>query len=198
MTPEQQQQAHMLIAFNKAISGFAVKIAAFMHAGGQEVSIEPKWDCNIPLETKFLRSSLIREEVAELLTAIDNNDFVDIADGIADVLYVVIGTALAYGIPTGLVFDIVSENNMTKINAETGVCDKDEYGKILKPEGYVKVALQEPLEKWAVGIKNMGGDEMFKRLVVEGYIRQFRNAQSLILTPGSEEEAKSIAILSTN
>lgn len=198
MTPQQAQQAQMLIAFNKAVSGFAVKVAAFMHAGGQEVSIEPKFDCEIPAETKFLRSSLIREEVKELLDAIDNDDFVGIADGIADSLYVIIGTALAYGIPTGLAFDVVSENNMTKINLETGKCDRSPEGKILKPEGYKKVELEEPLRLWADGIKNAGGDAMFIPLVVEGYIRQFRKAQSAIIQPGDVDEATRLGILSTN
>jgi NTP pyrophosphatase (non-canonical NTP hydrolase) len=198
MTPQQQQQVQMLVAFNKAVSGFAVKIAAFMHAGGQEVSIEPKFNCEIPAETKFLRSSLIREEVKELLDAIDNDDFIGIADGIADALYVIIGTALAYGIPAGLVFDVVSENNMTKIDLETGKCDKDENGKIIKPEGYQKVKLEGPLKAWADGIVKAGGDAMFIPLVVEGYIRHFKQQQSAIIQPGSVEDATRMTILTTN
>lgn len=179
-----QQQQVTLMALNRALSGMAVKVAAFMRAGGQDVSIEPKWDCDIPEETKQLRINLVSEEVRELLEAIEQNDFIGIADGIADVLVVVVGTALAYGIPVGLVFDVAHDNNMTKIDLMTGQCIKNEAGKILKPEGFVPANFQEPLKIWDETIRGFGGNDAFHNMVLDGYMRAYTSTQRRIMIAG--------------
>ncbi len=61
-----------------------------------------------------LRSDLILEEMKETLDAIWQYDLVEIADGIADSIYVLCGTALEYGIPLDEVFAEVHRSNMTK------------------------------------------------------------------------------------
>lgn len=179
-----QQQQVTLMALNRALSGMAVKVAAFMRAGGQDVSIEPKWNCDIPEETKQLRIDLVSEEVRELLEAIEQNDFIGIADGIADVLVVVVGTALAYGVPVGLVFDVAHDNNMTKIDLATGMCIKNEAGKILKPEGFVPADFKEPLEVWDTTIKGFGGDMAFNTMVLDGYMRAYLANHRRVFTVG--------------
>jgi hypothetical protein len=86
---------------------------------------------------KQLRIKLITEEVVnELLPAIERDDIVGIADGIADGIYVMIGTALAYGLPFWAVWREVQRSNMDKFDPETGAAIRRADGKILKREGW--------------------------------------------------------------
>jgi NTP pyrophosphatase (non-canonical NTP hydrolase) len=80
-----------------------------------------------------LRRTLIAEEAAELLEAIDEGDVEHIAREMADVLYVVWGTALVYGIDLDAAFREVHRAAMDKMRA--GLRRDD--GKILKPAGFV-------------------------------------------------------------
>ncbi len=61
-----------------------------------------------------LRTDLIDEEVEELKTAIKNHDFVEIADALTDILYVVYGAGHVYGINLDETFAEVHRSNMTK------------------------------------------------------------------------------------
>jgi len=61
-----------------------------------------------------LRKKLISEEVGETLTAIDEGDLVEVADGIADSIVVLVGTALEFGIDLTAVWDEVHRSNMSK------------------------------------------------------------------------------------
>lgn len=85
------------------------------------------------LERVALRLSLIREEVvAELLPAIERGDLPAIADGIVDAIYVLIGTALEFGINLHPVWNAVHAANMAKVG---GPMRSD--GKQLKPLGWM-------------------------------------------------------------
>jgi predicted HAD superfamily Cof-like phosphohydrolase len=87
-------------------------VRAFMRKHHQDTPFKP----SIPVEaTVALRKSLIEEEVnKELIPAMDKGDLYEIADALADTLYVVFGTALAYGIPMDSIFDEVHRSNMSK------------------------------------------------------------------------------------
>jgi NTP pyrophosphatase (non-canonical NTP hydrolase) len=50
-------------------------------------------------EVAVLRTRLILEEFAETYAALHENNVVEAADGLADLLYVVVGTAVSYGVP---------------------------------------------------------------------------------------------------
>lgn len=89
----------------------------------------------------MLRTRLIIEEVAELIEAMQMRDYPEIASELADVLYVVYGTAVEYGIPMDKVFAELHRANMTK----TG--DKDKGGKIKKGPDYVKHDVPSVLSK---------------------------------------------------
>ena len=80
---------------------------------------------------KTLRKELIMEEVKETLLAIDNDDIVELADGIADSIVVLLGTAVTYGIDIRPIWDEVHKTNMAK---KDGPMRSD--GKRLKPEGW--------------------------------------------------------------
>lgn len=84
---------------------------------------------------KLLRTRLIDEEVnTELLPALKSGNLVQIADGIADSIVVLIGTAIAYGIPLKEVWRAVHKSNMAKLI--DGKVIRREDGKILKPDGW--------------------------------------------------------------
>jgi NTP pyrophosphatase (non-canonical NTP hydrolase) len=121
-------------------------IETFMEACDQEVKKYPQ----LPTEAiRDLRISLIREEwegQGELLESLLAGDLVGIADGIADVLYVVIGTAVAYGIDIQEVFNEVQRSNMTKAtwdeDNQVWFTTRREDGKILKPETFSPANLE--------------------------------------------------------
>lgn len=69
-------------------------------------------------EVLNLRRRLMTEELmgsGELIESMVIKDLVGIADGLADLLYVVFGTAVSYGIPMDQVFGIVHKANMAKL-----------------------------------------------------------------------------------
>lgn len=69
----------------------------------------------IPEDRSKLRIKLIDEELTELKEAIAKNDIVGIADALADLNYVVMGTGVEYGIDLEVVGDEVHRSNMTKL-----------------------------------------------------------------------------------
>jgi predicted HAD superfamily Cof-like phosphohydrolase len=98
---------------------------------------------HLPLpELKELRKQLILEEVNETLKAMDENDLVEIADGIADSIVVLLGTAVTYGIDLRPVWDEVHRTNMAK---KDGPIRAD--GKKLKPEGWKPPDIKKILDK---------------------------------------------------
>lgn len=60
------------------------------------------------------RLHLIVEEVAELAAALQDGDEVATLDALADLTYVTVGTAVAYGLPLAEAFTEVHASNMTK------------------------------------------------------------------------------------
>jgi predicted HAD superfamily Cof-like phosphohydrolase len=94
----------------------------------------------------LLRKRLIDEEVnVELFTAMKENSIVEIADAIADSIYVLIGTALEYGIPLDAVWGEVQISNMAKVDLDTGKVRRREDGKVLKSEGWTKPDIRKAL-----------------------------------------------------
>jgi predicted HAD superfamily Cof-like phosphohydrolase len=88
-----------------------------------------------------LRLTLIEEELAELREAIGSTDIVSVADALADLLYVIYGAAISFGIDIRPIFEEVHRTNMTKLGGTTR-----EDGKILKPEGWERPNLESVLE----------------------------------------------------
>lgn len=78
------------------------------------------------------RSSLIKEETEEALEALASGSLVEISKELADVLYVVFGTAVALGIDLEEIFYIVHESNLEKLSS----IERREDGKILKGKNY--------------------------------------------------------------
>ena len=92
---------------------------------------------NIPTvpdeKTKALRIRLIQEEFDELKDALEDKHLPGIAKELADLLYVVYGTAVSYGIDMEPVFREVQRSNMSKVGGY-----KRDDGKWVKPATYSK------------------------------------------------------------
>ena len=115
------------------------KVENFMRAFGQDVKTQPEL---AEFNTAELRFELITEEVEELATAIDNDDIVEIADALTDILYVVYGAGHAYGIDLDECFSEVHRSNMSKLG-EDGKPLYREDGKVLKGPDYFPPNLEE-------------------------------------------------------
>ncbi len=89
-----------------------------------------------------LRLDLILEEERELTEALDERDIVKVADALADLLYVVYGAGVEFGIPMDKVFAEVHRSNMTKVRNPKFRED----GKLLKGDGFEPPNI-EPLLK---------------------------------------------------
>ena len=114
-------------------------VGDFMEVFGQQVNCEPTLRDR---ETQDLRIDLISEELEELQLAITNNDIVEVADALTDILYVVYGAGHAFGIDLDECFMEVHESNMSKLG-EDGKPIYREDGKVLKGPGYFPPNLQE-------------------------------------------------------
>lgn len=85
----------------------------------------------LPEETRKLRFDLLQEEWDEYCDAEAEDDIVEVADALADMVYIIYGTALTYGIDLAAVFDEVQRSNMSKLG-EDGKPIYREDGKVLK------------------------------------------------------------------
>ena len=69
-------------------------------------------------DLRALRLHLIVEEVAELAGAFETSNEVEMIDALADLVYVAVGTAVAYGVDLDGAFECVHQSNMTKAVAK--------------------------------------------------------------------------------
>lgn len=90
-----------------------------------------------------LRNSLLYEEVEELEAALQQKDTVEILDAGVDILYIVLGTMHEAGVldKFSKAWDLIHTNNMTKLG-EDGKVQKNENGKVIKPDNYKPVDLK--------------------------------------------------------
>ena len=82
-----------------------------------------------------LRIDLIEEELNELKEAIKNNDIVEVADALTDILYVTYGAGHSFGVDLDKCFDEVQRSNMSKLG-EDGKPIYNESGKVMKGPNY--------------------------------------------------------------
>lgn len=114
------------------------KVEEFHLAFGVNLGDEPKLPTSV--EERKRRVWLLREEFLEYLDGEKEDDLIEIADGLADMMYILIGTALSYGIPIERVFNEVHSSNMTKLGEDGKPILRGD-GKILKPKGFKPVNL---------------------------------------------------------
>ena len=108
-------------------------------------SEKPKADLG---ETKnMLRFNLMKEENEEYLEAVQNNDLIEIADALGDMLYILCGTIIEHGLQHKIVdvFNEIHRSNMSKLD-ENGQPLYREDGKIMKSDLYFKPNIKAILE----------------------------------------------------
>jgi predicted HAD superfamily Cof-like phosphohydrolase len=117
-------------------------VAEFYRRAEKPIRSQPT--AELPREEIRQITALLVEEVGELRSALKRRDLKDIADGLADVIYVVYGAALQFGIDLDDVLLRIHEANMSKSNAD-GTFPKSKAGKVLRGDMYEPPDLEEEL-----------------------------------------------------
>ena len=115
------------------------KVGTFMKTFGQEVKEKSSLSSD---KINKLRLDLIEEELSELKEAMKNNDLLEVADALTDILYVTYGAGHAFGIDLDKCFEEVQSSNMSKLD-ENGKPIYNEHGKVMKGPNYFKPDLSK-------------------------------------------------------
>jgi len=121
------------------------KVQEFHEAFAVNIEEEPI----IPSKERCdLRQKILQEEVNELNEAWKKGDLVEVADAIADIHYVLMGTVLEFGLQDKYeeIIAEVHRSNMSKLD-ENGQPIYREDGKVIKSKLYTKPDLQTILKK---------------------------------------------------
>ena len=108
------------------------KVKTFMNTYGQEVKERATFPENKIVQ---LRIDLIEEELNELKEAVKNNDIVEVADALTDILYVTYGAGHSFGVDLDKCFNEVQRSNMSKLGVD-GKPIYNESGKVMKGPDY--------------------------------------------------------------
>jgi len=95
-----------------------------------------------------LRFNLMKEENEEYLEAVQNNDVVEVADALGDMLYILCGTIIEHGMQDKIeeIFNEIQRSNMSKLGEDgQPIYRKD--GKVLKGPNYFKPNIEDILKK---------------------------------------------------
>ncbi|WP_339838231.1 nucleoside triphosphate pyrophosphohydrolase family protein [uncultured Maribacter sp.] len=95
-----------------------------------------------------LRFNLMDEENKEYLEAAQNNDLIEVADALGDMLYILCGTILEHGMQYKIeeVFNEIQRSNMSKLGADGKPIYRED-GKVLKGPNYFKPNIETILDK---------------------------------------------------
>ena len=115
------------------------KVGTFMKTFNQEIKTIPSFSSD---KINKLRIDLIKEELDELQEAMKNNDLLEVADALTDILYVTYGAGHAFGINLDKCFDEVQNSNMSKLD-ENGKPIYNDSGKVMKGPNYFKPDLSK-------------------------------------------------------
>ena len=111
-----------------------ISVKKFMEKFGQEVKTKPEFPSEKIVK---LRYDLIKEELDEFEQALKDKNLEEVADSLADILYVTYGAGHAFGIDLDKCFDEVQRSNMSKLGADgKPIYNKD--SKVMKGPKYFK------------------------------------------------------------
>ncbi|MEZ4778322.1 MAG: nucleoside triphosphate pyrophosphohydrolase family protein [Flavobacteriaceae bacterium] len=98
-------------------------------------------------DKNLLRYKLMREENEEYLEAANNNDLVEVADALGDMLYILCGTIIEHGLQHKIeaVFEEIQRSNMSKLGADGKPIYRED-GKVLKGPNYFKPNIEAILD----------------------------------------------------
>ena len=115
------------------------KVGVFMKTFGQDVKESSSFSTD---KINALRVSLIKEELDELIEAMNKKDLVEVADALTDILYVTYGAGHAFGINLDKCFEEVQNSNMSKLDRDGKPIYNDK-GKVMKGPNYFKPDLRK-------------------------------------------------------
>ncbi|AEH00115.1 nucleoside triphosphate pyrophosphohydrolase family protein [Lacinutrix sp. 5H-3-7-4] len=103
---------------------------------------------NLGSSKNTLRFNLMKEENEEYLEAANNDDLVEVADALGDMLYILCGTIIEHGMQHKIeeVFNEIQRSNMSKLDANGEPIYRED-GKVLKGPNYFKPNIKAILEK---------------------------------------------------
>ena len=98
----------------------------------------------IPEAIKTLRYELMKEENEEYKEAVDNNDMMEVADALGDMLYILCGTIITHGMQHKIseVFEEIQRSNMSKLGLDGKPIYRED-GKVMKGPNYFKPDLSK-------------------------------------------------------
>ena len=98
---------------------------------------KPKADLGV--DKNKLRFNLMKEENEEYFEAANNNDIVEVADALGDMLYILCGTIIEHGMQHKIdeIFSEIQNSNMSKLGADGNPIYRED-GKVLKGPNYFK------------------------------------------------------------
>jgi len=101
----------------------------------------------LSVEKLKLRFDLMAEENEEYLEAAKNNDLVEVADALGDMLYILCGTILEHGMQHKIeeVFEEIQRSNMSKLGADGKPIYRED-GKVMKGPNYFKPNIESILK----------------------------------------------------
>ena len=88
------------------------------------------------------------EENKEYLDAIKNNDMIEVADALGDMLYILCGTIITHGMQDVIdeVFEEIQRSNMSKLGSDGKPIYRED-GKVLKGPNYFKPDIAKILKQ---------------------------------------------------
>ena len=101
---------------------------------------------DLGIEKNMLRYKLMREENEEYLEAANDNDLIEVADALGDMLYILCGTIIEHGLQYKIeeVFNEIQRSNMSKLGADGEPIYRED-GKVLKGPNYFKPNIEDIL-----------------------------------------------------
>ena len=120
-------------------------VEAFHAAFGLGIATQPT--ATLAKETIDLRFNLMKEENEEYLEAANNNDLVEVADALGDMLYILCGTILTHGMQHIIedVFTEIQDSNMSKLGVDGKPIYRED-GKVMKGPNYRRPDLKQFLD----------------------------------------------------
>ncbi|MFL2637063.1 MAG: hypothetical protein ACJ0O2_02700 [Flavobacteriaceae bacterium] len=101
---------------------------------------------DIGIDKINLRFKLMAEENQEYFEAAKNNDIVEVADALGDMLYILCGTIIEHGMQDKIeeVFDEIQKSNLSKLGDDGKPIYRND-GKVMKGPNYFKPKISEIL-----------------------------------------------------
>lgn len=113
-----------------------------------KLGIKDAPEANLGVAKNLLRYNLMKEENEEYLEAANNDDLVEVADALGDMLYILCGTIIEHGMQHKIeeVFNEIQRSNMSKLGADGNPIYRED-GKVLKGPSYFKPNIKGILDQ---------------------------------------------------